>query len=192
MRITGGTLRGRHLKIPASGDVRPTQDAVREALGSMLADRWSGCVFLDLFGGTGSVGIEAWSRGASKVVWVEGTRSVARILEQNVQTLCGAESIPGERKVIVEDVLRWLKRPAPVAADIAFADPPYGGREKDDMLAEVMPLVATGRFLKPGGIFVAEQRASASELSIPGYAPLTTRRYGQTRLSLFQFEKLPL
>jgi len=174
--------------MPNSGDVRPTQDAVREALGSMLADRWTGCAFLDLFGGTGAVGIEAWSRGAEKVVWVEGNRSVARILEQNVRTLCG-EGAAGngrERRIIVEVVLRWLKRPAPFAADIVYADPPYGGREKDDMLAEVMPLVATGGFLKPQGFFIAEQRITAPELSVAGFSPITVRRYGQTRLSIFK------
>ena len=195
LRITGGTLRGRLLKTSKAGGVRPTQDAVREALFSMLAECVCGSVFVDLFGGTGSVGIEAWSRGAASVTWVEANKNVAHVLSENVKALC-----KGEGRIIQADVLHWLQREERrkndfdqesgkagiCQADIIFADPPYGDGRTDDRLEEIMTLCATSGLLKPDGIFIAEQRATAPSLSVPDYTLITARRYGQTRLSLFR------
>ena len=202
MRITGGTLRGRLLRVPASEAVRPTQDQVRAALFSMLGERVAGAVFIDLFGGTGAVGIEAVSRGASEVVWIEANRNVARTLTDNVNTLCeGGTGLltcaqntknTGQKtcatfRVIASDVFAWLKRPPPLHADIIFADPPYGDTETDDRLAEVMTLLASSSLLKPGGLFIAEQRLRAPQLPVtPPWSLITERRYGHTRLSLFE------
>jgi 16S rRNA (guanine966-N2)-methyltransferase len=179
MRITGGELRGRRLKVPAAGAVRPTQDAVREALFSMLALRLPGCAFLDLFAGSGAVGIEAWSRGAEEVVWVEAHRGVARGLATNVETLCG-----GIVTVVTEDVFRWLQRPAPRAFDLVYADPPYGDRDADDRIGEVMERLAAGGYLAPDGVFVAEQRTGRPMPAGPGWNRIKDRRYGHTRLTL--------
>lgn len=120
MRITGGLLGGRLIKAPG-GPVRPTQERVREALFSIIGDRIVGCRFLDLFAGSGAVGIEAWSRGAAFVCWVEQQPRVCAVLEQNVRELCDART----------RILRWNVEPLLKKGleeppfDIIFADPPY-------------------------------------------------------------------
>lgn len=176
-------MRGRRLKVPGAGPVRPTQDAVREALFSILAQRVPNCVFLDLFAGSGSVGLEAWSRGAKAVTWVESHRSVARILSENVATLCN-----GDGRVVDDDVFRWLKRPgSPPLVDIAYADPPYGDSETDDRIEEVMALLSDSGRMAPEGLFVAEQRAGRPMPKVKGWNRIKDRRYGHTRLTLFTY-----
>ena len=109
MRIAGGELRGRSVSAPAAGDVRPTQDAVREAVFSMLANILPGSAFLDLFAGSGCVGIEAWSRGAARVLWVERAPAVVRTLRRNVAALCGEAA----GRVLQADALAWTRTNAP-------------------------------------------------------------------------------
>jgi 16S rRNA (guanine966-N2)-methyltransferase len=161
--------------------VRPTQDAVREALFSILGTKVAGCAFLDLFAGSGAVGIEAWSRGAASVTWVENHRGVARILSDNVATLCG-----GDGHVVQDDVLRWLARPSEGPAwDIVYADPPYGDAEADDGIEEVLALLLASGRMAPEAIFVAEQRTGRPMPKAPGWNRIKDRRYGHTRLTLF-------
>lgn len=182
MRVTGGELRGRILKVPSAGTVRPTQDAVREALFSMLMAEVPGARFLDLFAGSGAVGIEAWSRGAAEVTWVESHAGVARVLTANVETLCG-----GAGRVIREDVLRWIARARPGDAPygVIYADPPYGDDGHADPIEEVMAALATSPLAAEGTIFVAEQRAGLPMPKAAGWARFKDRRYGHTRLALF-------
>ena len=122
MRIAGGTLRGRTLKAPPGDVLRPTQDAVREALFSMLASVVPGCSFLDLYAGTGAVGLEAFSRGAAAATWVERSPRSLRLLEANLAACCGSPLPPGLR-VVRADVAAWLRRPdlPPGSVDVAFA-----------------------------------------------------------------------
>ncbi len=181
MRITGGELRGRRLKTPPGSRVRPTQDAVREALFSMLATRVPGSAFLDLFAGSGAVGLEAWSRGAQSVCWVEEQPAVARLLAANALTLCGA---PGH--IVRDDVFHWLKRPPGDAPfDLVYADPPYGDADTDDRIEEVMTLLADSGRIASGGLFIAEQRTGRPMPSARGWVRLKDRRYGHTRITLF-------
>jgi 16S rRNA (guanine(966)-N(2))-methyltransferase RsmD len=112
MRVTGGTLGGRLLKVPKGDAVRPTQDMVRQALFSSFATLVPGSRFLDLFAGSGAVGLEAWSRGAAYVCWVESDPRAFRVLKENVETLCG----PGGDELSVNgwktercDVFRFLE-----------------------------------------------------------------------------------
>jgi 16S rRNA (guanine966-N2)-methyltransferase len=161
--------------------VRPTQDAVREALFSMLGTRIPGCAFLDLFAGSGAVGIEAWSRGAESVTWVESHRSVARILGENVATLCN-----GAGQVVNDDVFHWLMRPGDGPAfDVVYADPPYGDKDVDDRIDEVMRLLAESGRMAADALFIAEQRAGRPMPKAAGWNRLKDRRYGHTRLALF-------
>ena len=185
MRITGGALRGRTLRVPNNGKVRPTQDAVREALFAMLGTRIGGARFLDLFGGTGAVGLEAVSRGAGEVVWIEGNAGVARNLSENLRRICGSD-VPG--RVVVADAFRWVRRTPAAPFDIVFADPPYGAEGVDDGIPALLAAAAAARVLVPGGIFVAEQRNLCPPL-VPGpeWEPVTARTYGHTRLTLLRF-----
>lgn len=182
MRITGGELRGRILKVPAAGHVRPTQDAVREALFSILMAEVPGSRFLDLYAGSGAVGIEAWSRGAAEVTWVESHPGVARVLSANVETLCGAAGT-----IVREDALRWIARARPEAKPfgVVFADPPYGDETHEDPIEALMTALAASPLAAEGTVFVAEQRAGLPMPKAPGWARIKDRRYGHTRLAIF-------
>lgn len=188
MRITGGDLRGRRLKTPPGDHVRPTQDMVREALFSMLVEAVPGSVFLDLFAGAGGVGVEAWSRGARSVTWVERDRKVARVLRENVEALCSGN--PG--RVVECDVFDWLasrRAGADVAGggvDIVFADPPYATEGGPDGIEAVIAGVSASGLLAPGALFVAEQRAGAPLPEAPGWGLVTERRYGRSRLLILR------
>lgn len=183
MRVTGGELRGRKVRVPPSTAVRPTLDMVREALFSMLALDVPNCRFLDLFAGSGVTGIEAWSRGADQVVWVEQHRATARMLKENVDALCGSDG-----QIIVADVYEWLERPRSAEPfDIVFADPPYDAEHGTARLGELMTKLAETGHVVEGGIFVAEQSTGGPLPSAPRWNRITDRRYGHSRLALFSF-----
>ncbi len=183
MRVTGGELRGRRLKMPGSGAVRPTQDAVREALFSMLGTRTPGSVFVDLYAGSGSVGVEAWSRGAEAVIWVEQNRRVGRVLRDNVVALCGDTSA----QVLIDDVRRWVRRPTVARVDLVFADPPYDASADGDDLSGVMAELARSGCLADEALFIAEQRTGTPPPTARGWERIRDRRYGHTRLCLYRF-----
>ena len=179
MRIAGGELRGRRLKVPSGQQVRPTQDRVREALFSMLMGRLAGCRFADCFGGSGAVGIEAWSRGAADVTWIEADRRVARMLKENVAALC-----PGIGTVVCDDVLRWVKR-CRGPFDIVFADPPYRRDDPGSRLAELMQGLLLAQAITPDGVFVAEQAVDAPAPAPGGWKLDRERIYGQTVVRIY-------
>lgn len=184
MRITGGEYGGRPLRAPRGQSVRPTQDRVREALFSMLAAEIPGSRFLDLYAGSGAVGLEALSRGAAEVVWVEADRAVCRLTQENITRLAGAG-----RRVICADVSGWLRRAGHDARfDIVYADPPYElARERGlGWLAEAL---RAGGTVAPGGVFVAEQPADRPAESWRGWALLRDRVYGQARLVVSQLQQ---
>jgi len=118
MRVIGGQLRSRRLKAPAGRAVRPTPDRLRETLFDVLGGEIAGAVFLDAYAGTGAVGIEALSRGAARVVFIEAARAAVRLIRENL-----AELKIEERAEVVHGQV--LKRLAACAADIVFLDPPY-------------------------------------------------------------------
>ena len=188
MRITGGVLRSRLLTVPAGQRVRPTQDRVREALFSALAPRISGCRFLDLFGGSGAVGLEAWSRGAACVCWVESDARVMTVLRRNVELLCnntGRAEPGGDRQLVKADVLRFVARGcAGEAFDVIFADPPYDREGTHKRAEKVLESVAQGAWLAAEGILVLEQATEEAEVVSAGWAVTSQRVYGGTRLSL--------
>ncbi len=183
MRITGGTYRGRVLKSPKNEATRPTQDRVREALFSMLLAELPGAHFLDLFAGTGAVGIEAVSRGAGDVTWVEGDRAVHRLAVQNVTDIAGAVFA---RNVVCSDVARWIRTAGRGAAyGIVFADPPYE-QAKDGGLAELAELLRANGTIVPGGLLITEMPIEAPVAALPGWEILRDRTYGKTRLVIRQ------
>ena len=183
LRISAGILGGRRLAVPGSM-VRPTQEKVRQALFSMLAPRLAGAKFLDLYAGSGSVGVEAWSRGAGGVVFVEEDRRVAGILRKNV------EMCDGECTVFVMDSLKFLRRRENNGPyDIIFADPPYKkwlGR--NNYLDIILQLILNGGILGENGITVLE-KASGTEAAVPaGWRLKDRRRYGETELLFLEME----
>ena len=183
MRITSGQFRGRNVKVPHGDRIRPTQDRVREALFSMLLAELQGARFIDLFAGTGAVGIEALSRGAGEVVWVEGDRSAHRLAVQNIVAIAGERYASN---AICADVMRFLGRPNRYDPyDIIFADPPYAMASADG-LASVARLAAENGYLADGGLFIAETSIDAPVEEIEGFTLLRDRTYGKTRLTIRQ------
>lgn len=184
MRVVAGDLRGRRLRAPRS-EARPTQDRVREALFNILGARMLHARFLDLFAGSGAVGIEAISRGAARVSWVESDRQALAVLRQNVRTL----GIEARGQVVPADVGGCLKNPEKTLAaaefDIIFADPPYTQPEWESRLS--VGLLAA-RLLTPDGVWIMESKQKTPEAIDPAWRCIDERRYGQTRLRFYALE----
>jgi len=189
MRITGGELGGRLVKVPRTA-MRPTQDRVRGSLFSILGERVPGCRFLDLYAGTGAVGIEAWSRGAAQVCWVEAHPAILQCLEENVRALCG-EGVGRVIRGEVEGVLRRgpqarLGGSGDVPFDVIFADPPYDKRRRGEGSSvnwgDFLAVIETGGWLSPDGWLVIEQGDDEPLVERAGWVLIRDRRYGGTRL----------
>lgn len=181
-RIVAGTAGGRTLAVPPSG-TRPTSERVREALFSRLdhLDAVDGARVLDLYAGSGALGLEAASRGAVRVVLVDAARGAVDVCRRNVRALGLTDRVA----VVADRVDRYLARLAPDDAaaaelfDLVLLDPPYD--LADDALAAAVEGVA--RCTAPGGVVVVERSTRAAAPVWP--APLVTlddRRYGETRV----------
>lgn len=174
-RIVAGTAGGRTLRVPGRG-TRPTSDRVREAMFSRLdhRDALTGADVLDLYAGSGALGLEAASRGARAVTLVEAARPAAQVCRDNVRVL----GLSGVR-VVGEKVLTYLRRPADGPVDLAFVDPPYELAERE--LAEVLVLLAER--LAADGLVVVERSSRSPEPTWPpGLVRTDDRRYGETVL----------
>ena len=174
-RIVAGTAGGRTLVVPGSG-TRPTSERVREALFSRLEhlDVVTGAQVLDLFAGSGALGLEAASRGARAVVLVEHARAAVEACRRNARSLA-----LGGVEVVAERVLPYLRRSAAGAPtlDLVLVDPPYDLPE--DELGEVLALVVDR--LADGAVVVVERSTRSPEPRWPvGLAPTGSRRYGET------------
>jgi len=143
MRIIAGTLKGRRIDAPKWEGLRPTSDKLRETLFNVLAPRIEGAVVLDGYAGTGAVGIEALSRGAAHVTFVERDPRAAALIETNLQH-CGVT----DRYAIIRARFAGIERPpAGDRFDVVFLDPPYGARELAAALEAAGPLVTDGSVL---------------------------------------------
>jgi 16S rRNA (guanine966-N2)-methyltransferase len=176
LRVVGGALRGRRLRVPDRG-VRPTSERVREAVFDILGARVPGARVLDLFAGTGALGIEALSRGAASAAFVEGDRAVARVLEGNLGRLGLSD-----RASVAVAPLEGARLPAALAGpwDLVFLDPPYAGEAGARWLAAL----ASAPWPPSGGLIVLERRRGT--LAAPeGIVLLTERRYGDTVVGIY-------
>ena len=182
MRITSGEHSGRLLKVPADG-TRPTQDKVRAAIFSSLAAMVPETRVLDLFAGTGAMGLEAWSRGASWIEWVESGKDALRALRDNIQTL-GVPSDAG--RVLASDVFKLLGFPcAGKEFDLALADPPYAEAKDGGWIAKLADLLAINGWVKPGVVFVFETEGHDSLPALVGWRLARDKTYGSTRVLIW-------
>ena len=165
--------------------VRPTQDRVRQALFSALATRIAECRFLDLFAGSGAVGLDAWSRGAGRVVWVERDPRVARVLQANVQGLCapGGDGTESRVQVVRADALRFLEKGQGLGPfDLIFADPPYDRDGERGWLERILAALNESPLLAGQGLVIMEQSARETPILAAGWRLLAERSYGETVL----------
>jgi 16S rRNA (guanine966-N2)-methyltransferase len=170
MRVVAGEFRGRRLQAPRGVRTRPTADRVREALFSILGDV-SGARVLDLYAGSGALGIEALSRGAESAVFVERDPRAATAIRRNL------DALGVEQDVIRQDVLRFLAR-GEGTFDLVFCDPPYdSGPRLAGPLSERLPAVLS----RDARIVTESDRRTPLELSLP---LVTERAYGDTRIAI--------
>ncbi len=174
MRIIAGTLGGRRLVAPRGLATRPTSDRVREALFSALGDV-SGARVLDLFAGTGALGIESLSRGAAHATFVENARPALQALRANLAAL----GVADRASVVAEAAVRAVGSVAG-PFDLVFIDPPYAA------LATIPPLVAAlDRALAPGSTLVLEHASRDPQPRLEGLEGRPPRAYGDTSISVF-------
>lgn len=176
MRVTGGTGRGRKLKAPGGG-VRPTSDKVKQALFNILGERVAGSAFLDLFAGAGGIGIEALSRDAERVVFVDASRASLEIIKHNVE-LSGF----GDRAQVNASKAEAFLKKASGHFDIVFLDPPYA-----EELKPLLELIAEAGVLKSDGVVVAEHfKKRPSPERAGGLTLYREAKYGDTVLAFYK------
>jgi len=158
VRIIAGAWRGRRISFPDLPGLRPTPDRVRETLFNWLQHAVAGARCLDLFAGSGALGLEALSRGAKELVFVEQAVAASRALQEQLIRLGGER----RSQVVEMGATRYLRNP-PQPFDIVFLDPPFGR----DALAEYIPLLDTGHWVNVGGLVYLENEKKAGAPTLP-------------------------
>ena len=180
MRIVGGEHRGRKLVAPEGAATRPTSEKVREALFDILGERVTGAAFGDLYAGTGAVGLEALSRGASSCVFVECDGNALEALQRNIDLL----RVAARSRVIAVGASRALDLldSGGKALDICFCDPPYA----DDRWPSLLAGVGARAAMAPGGLLVVEHALKARPSCPAQMEQGRTYKYGDTGLTVFE------
>jgi 16S rRNA (guanine966-N2)-methyltransferase len=179
-RIIAGRHRGRRLEVPAGDIVRPSAERLREAVFSMLEHgqpRLRDCRFLDLFAGSGAIGLEALSRGADEACLVEADRRAAGAARRNIEKL----GETGRARLVVADATRLPPAGEPFA--IAYLDPPYGS----GLVPACLACLAAGGWLVAGALVVVEIAAREALAPPQGFDSLDERRYGAGRIVRLRF-----
>lgn len=180
--MIAGQAGGRRLTVPSGRTTRPTSDRAREALfaaaGSILGS-FTGLRVLDLYAGSGAVGLEALSRGAAGALLVEADARAAQVIRANIEVV----GLPGAR-LVTDRVERMLARGLPIGSepyDLVFADPPYA--VPDDEVTGMLAALASGGWLVPGALVIVERATRSQPLRWPdGFSPGRSRRYGDATL----------
>jgi 16S rRNA (guanine(966)-N(2))-methyltransferase RsmD len=175
MRVVAGTLRGRRLSPPGWPGLRPTSDRLRETLFNVLGPVCEGARFLDLCAGTGAVGIEALSRGAAHVTFVDADRRACALVGENLRG-CGVI----EGYTIVQSALDALPARLDGAFDVTFMDPPYDERRVEAWVAHA------ARTLVPGGLLVVEHASRRRLGPAAGLVAVRTLRAGDSSLAFYR------
>lgn len=175
MRIISGKHKGKKLLGFKGSDIRPTSDRAKESLFNILSDRVLGCDFLDLCSGTGAIGLEAYSRGANSVTFVDNDKESIKLAQKN------AESIGLKKEFCLSDALSFVKR-TNSTFDIIFFDPPYAYRDISLVLTEVK----NRKILKENGLFIYEHKSDFNHVKVLGFELCDSRKYG---IAVFDFYK---
>lgn len=180
MRIIGGRLKGRVLQGPSDSEIRPTSDRLRETIFNILAhaydDPVTDAAVIDLFAGTGAMGLEALSRGARKSLFVEAAAKARALIRANVDAL----GLGGATRIFRRDACKLGQAPPGERFSLAFLDPPYG----QHLAEEALIALRDGGWLMPDALILIEEGLDA-EFSLPtGYRPHETRTYGDTKIAI--------
>jgi len=182
MRVVAGRFRGRRLEAPEGRDIRPTSDRVREAIFDILAHRlfqgrFAGAAALDVFAGTGAMGIEALSRGTSRASFLDSDAGAVRLIERNLRHVGALD----DALVLRRDATR--PGPAPQPHDLVLVDPPY----RSGLGPTALTALAQERWLAPGALIVLE--LASGEVSVPpaGFSEVDRRKYGGTTVAFWRW-----
>lgn len=182
MRIIGGRFKGRPLRGPADRSIRPTADRLRETLFNILAhgfdDPLPGARVIDCFAGTGALGLEALSRGASHALFVEDGAEARALIRENVETL----GVGGISRIFRRDATK-LGAVAVEPFGVAFLDPPYGR----DLGIAALASLCDGGWLRPGALCVVEETGAADVAALDGFIHLDRRVVGESQLAFLRF-----
>jgi 16S rRNA (guanine966-N2)-methyltransferase len=182
MRVVGGELKGRNIVAPASRDIRPTADRLRESVFNILVhaydDPFQDARVLDLFAGTGALGIEAISRGAVFTLFVDNGAEARALLRNNVEAL----ALGGVTKVYRRDATDLGPAHPMEPFSLVFLDPPYGKGLAEKALASLR----NGGWLKPNALLVVEEAKAAAFAAPDGYEELERRAYDDTEFVFLQ------
>ena len=180
MRVISGKFKGKNLSFVSNEELRPTANMVRQALFTKLQFEISGKRFLDLFAGSGAIGIEALSRGAGRVVFVDKSPLAINIIKQNI-----SNTITGNRQFgIVQMDFRRALETLLEEFDFIFLDPPY----KSNFYLEAASLILKNNLLSNGGMLICEHEAK-SPFEISGFKVISRKKYGTKMLSYFMKEE---
>jgi len=178
MRVVGGLLRGRVLAGPSSRAVRPTSERLRESIFDILEHRYPGSLegrrAVDLFAGSGALGIEALSRGARFAMFVDNGTEARALLRANIEAM----GLGGATKVWRADATRLGKAPAGGSFGLAFVDPPYG----QNLAGPALNALVEGGWLEPSALIVVEEAAKAAVATPEGLELVDGRTYGDTQI----------
>jgi 16S rRNA (guanine966-N2)-methyltransferase len=181
MRIVGGRFKGRGLAAPTSRDVRPTSDRLRESLFNILThaydDPVGGARVIDLFAGTGAMGLEALSRGARFALFVDDGAEARSLIRRNVETL----AVGGVTKIFRRDATKLGDAPGE-AFTLAFLDPPYG----QNLVEATLVSLRDGRWLAGNALVIVEETTDADITTPDNYQLLERRIYGDTQVVFFR------
>jgi 16S rRNA (guanine966-N2)-methyltransferase len=184
MRIVAGRFRGRPLAGPNTDAIRPTSDRLREAVFNVLAHAYDGPVegarVIDLFAGTGALGLEAMSRGAAYALFVDDGAAARGLIRQNVETL----GLGGATRLFRRDATRMGPAAPNEPFDLVFCDPPYGR----DLAGPALASCADGGWLKPDALVIVEENASATLNWPTGFKDLERRTYGDTQVAFGRYQ----
>jgi 16S rRNA (guanine966-N2)-methyltransferase len=185
MRIVSGRFKGRTLAVPGDLGLRPTSDKVRQALFNIIEHapfafgfRLEGARVADLFAGTGALGLEALSRGAKYALFIEEAAEARALIRQNVEAL----GLTGASKIWRRDATKLGALDTLAPFDLAFLDPPY----RKGLLAPALEGLASGGWLNPGALVIAEAAEDETIPAIAGYELLDDRIYGETRIAFLR------
>jgi 16S rRNA (guanine(966)-N(2))-methyltransferase RsmD len=182
MRIISGTFRGRKLRTPLGDGIRPTGDKVKESIFNILQFDIEGRRVLDLFAGTGQLGIEALSRGAASVTFVDSSQDAVNLVRENV----GLLRLPDEsvKKIFAGDAISYLQKDEKF--DIILLDPPFAS----DLVFKAVDIVVKKEKLEIGGVMVCEtDSARLKELQENAYPGYTEKRYKYGKTSLLVYSR---
>ncbi|MDL2248827.1 16S rRNA (guanine(966)-N(2))-methyltransferase RsmD [Tyzzerella sp. OttesenSCG-928-J15] len=177
MRVVSGLARGHKLICLPGDDIRPTSDKVKGAIFSSIGDDITGCAFLDIFSGSGAIGIEALSRSAGEIVFVESEREHVKIIEKNVEHIINAVNEPCY-KIINTTALNALNMLSADGKmfDVIFMDPPY----RQNLWKDVLESIHKTHLLKSGGIIIIEMAKDEEIPSCEHFEIFKSKHYGKT------------